>query len=124
MNLENLEDSTFRFSIISRKPELPAVSYNHWEVSLRVGLPSLLPKEIMSIFTAPERLTSEGALEDMLFEILFQDLDTTELLWKFASEKTRQKTSWRLTATADMILVLTYQDEYRSFDEATWQRKD
>lgn len=72
----------------------------------------------------PRRQAPEEAMESMLREILIQDLDTTELLWKFASEGTRQMTSWRRTATYDLIHVLKHQDGYRPYDASTWQYKN
>ena len=46
------------------------------------------------------------------------------ILWLHASNKTRAKTSWRLSATWDMEYVLKNKEDYLPYDKTTWQRED
>jgi hypothetical protein len=46
------------------------------------------------------------------------------ILWLFASNKTRAKTSWRLSATYDMEIVLKSKEDYLPYDKTTWQCED
>ena len=48
----------------------------------------------------------------------------THILRLHASNKTKAKTSWRLSATWDMEYVLKNKEGYLSYDKTTWQRED